>query len=227
MSVAYLTLYLYGFSMPPTLVNVAVGALLGAALLGAAFDRRSVLLVSLAAALPDVDAAVSLLVQGATNAVLHNVFVPAAVAAGLYWDTSIRETSWVRERYGWWGVRVAWVALASFAVAGIGADFFAPEAVNLLWPVHDRFYVVAGRLGYSTHDGLIQSYVGIDAGWLLPLESPGTTTTHHVETWLNPTPGTDTAPDVERRLRVVDDGWQAVLVATSAAVVTIRFREDP
>jgi len=54
--------------MPPTLVNVAVGALVGVALLGAAFDRRSIGLVAVAAAVPDLDAALGLVaVGGATR----------------------------------------------------------------------------------------------------------------------------------------------------------------
>ncbi|MCE4136110.1 hypothetical protein, partial [Salmonella enterica] len=63
--------------MPPTLVNVAVGLLVGAALLGGAFDRRSLSVVGLAAAAPDLDAVASLFVRGATNALLHNVWIPA------------------------------------------------------------------------------------------------------------------------------------------------------
>lgn len=209
--------------MPPTLVNVAYGALLGTALLGAAFDRRAVLVVLAAAALPDLDAVVSLVVRGATNAALHNVFVPAIAAGLLYWDAN-REESWLRERYGWRGVRVAWVALASFAVAGVGADLFSVDAVNLLWPVHDRFYSVTGRVVYSTHEGLVRSYVEFGGEGLLPLRSPGTTATYHVETWLNPTSGTDNPRGVERRIRIVEYGWQAVVVATAAAALAVRFR---
>ena len=211
--------------MPPTLVNVAVGALLGAALLGAAFDRRAVAVVLAAAALPDADAALSLLVRGATNVVLHNLFVPAIAGAVLYWDTALREESWLRERYGWRGCRVAWVALSTYAVAGIGFDFFTLDAVNLLWPVHDRFYAVFGRLVYSTHEGVVQTYVEV-GGHPLPLRSPGTTATYHVETWLNPTPGTRNPPGVERRVRIVEYGWQAVVVVAGAAALAFRFRGE-
>ena len=212
-----------GAYMPPTPVNVAFGVLMGAALLGAAFDRRSVLVVALAAALPDLDAVASLVVHGATNAALHNAFVPAAAAALVYWDAERREESFLRARYGWRGVRVAWVAVAAFAVAGIGADLFNHEAVNLLYPVHDRFYAVFGRLLYSTQDGVVQTYVQFGGERLL--QSPGTTANYHVPTWVNPTPGTDNPAGVERRLRLVESGWQAVVVAASAAVLAIRLRE--
>ena len=212
--------------MAPTLVNVAIGALLAAALLGAAFDRRSVLIVLVAAALPDADAAISLVVQGATNAALHNVFVPAIAGGLLYWDTTVRETSWLRERYGWWGVRVSWVALASFVVAGIGADLFSHVGVNVLWPVHDRFYAVSGYFFYSTHRGIVQTYVVFGTDVLLPLQSPGTTENYFVPSWINPTAGTGTPADVERELTLVESGWQAVVVATGAAVLAVRFWED-
>lgn len=205
--------------MPPTLVNTAFGALVGAALLGAAFDRRSVTAVAGAAALPDADAVASLVLRGATNAVLHNVWLPALAAGLLYWDTRLREGSLLRRRYGWWGVRVAWVALASWVVAGVGPDLFSFEAVNLLYPVHDRFYSVVGKLVLSTEDGVVQTY--LESG---TLRTAGTTADYHVESWVNPTPGTANPPDAERRIRFVESGWQAVVVAAAAATVAARSR---
>ena len=193
--------------MPPTPVAVAVGVLLAVALLGPAFDRRSVAIVALAAAIPDLDAAFALVDPGAPNAVFHSVFVPIGVAAALYYDTRIRDESWLAGRYDWYGVRIAWVALAAYAVAGIGLDAFSTEGVALLYPLSDRYYAIVGRLLVSTQEGLIQTYVAIGDGWL-EVASPGTTGTHTVETWLT---GED------RRLRIVESGWQAVIVATAAA----------
>ena len=86
--------------MAPTLVTAAFGALLAAALLGAAFDRRSVAVVVAAAVLPDADAAASLVVPGATNALLHTVWIPLVAGGVLYWDTTRREESRLRARYG-------------------------------------------------------------------------------------------------------------------------------
>jgi len=54
--------------MPPTLVAVAVGALLAVALLGPAFDRRSVAVVVAAAAVPDLDLVFALVGSGGPNA---------------------------------------------------------------------------------------------------------------------------------------------------------------
>lgn len=211
--------------MAPTLVAAAVGALLAAALLGPAFDRRSVAIVVGAAVLPDLDAAASLVVHGATNALLHTLLVPGIAAGLVYWDATRRDRSTLRTRYGWRGVRVAWVAIAAYAVAGIGLDLFDPAGANLLYPLHDRFYVVDGRLLVSSLDGLVQTYVVGGSPGPLPLSSPGTTADHHVASWLNPTPGTGVEPGVERRVTLVESGWQTVLVATGAAVLALRSLE--
>ncbi|WP_460923452.1 metal-dependent hydrolase [Salinarchaeum chitinilyticum] len=208
--------------MVPTLVAAAIAALLAAALLGPAFDRRSLGIVVLAGVLPDFDAVVSLVVYGATNAAFHTLLVPAIAGAVLYWDTNRRETSWLGQHYGWRGIRIAWVALAAYLVAGIGLDLFSPEGVNLFYPVHDRFYAVTGRLVYSTEDGLVQTYLTIGGDGFLAVGSPGTTATHHVESWINPTPGTGLEPGVERRLPLVEQGWQAIVVIAAIVVLAIR-----
>lgn len=200
--------------MPPTLINITVGVLLAVALLGPAFTRRSVAVVALAAAVPDLDAAVSLLLPGATNAFLHTLFIPAIAAVGLWYETTRRERSVIRERFGWQGVRVAWVAIAAYLVAGIGLDLFSTESVALLYPLSDRYYAVVGQAIISTQEGFIQTYVSFGNGWV-ELASPGTTTTHHVDSWLNP------AGD-ERRLRLIETGWQAVLVLTAIVALPAK-----
>jgi hypothetical protein len=211
--------------MAPTLVAAAVAALLAAALLGPAFDRRPLAVVVLAGVLPDLDAALSLVIYGATNAAFHTLLVPAIAAGLLYWDTSRRERSWLRDRYGWRGIRVAWVALAAYLVAGIGLDLFSPAGANFLYPVHDRFYAVTGRLVYSTQDGLVQTYVEFEDG-SLAVGSPGTTATHHVASWINPAPGTGWKTGVERRATFVENGWQTIVVVTAIAVLAIREYGD-
>lgn len=207
--------------MAPTLVTVAVGVLLGVALLGEAFDRRAIAVVAVAAALPDLDAVVSLVVPGATNALLHSLFIPTAAALLLYVDTERRSTSILRDRYGWYGVRVAWVAVAAYAVAGIGLDLFNVESAAVLYPLSNRYYAVVGRFVLSTHEGVIQTYVQFADGWL-KVASPGTTGTHHVQTWVNPTAGPDDPWGARRSLRLVDSGWQLVLVVTAVAAVPVK-----
>jgi len=213
--------------MAPTLVVAAVAALLAAALLGPAFDRRSVAVVVLAGVLPDLDAVVSLAIHGATNAAFHTLLIPGTAALAVYWDTTRREHSWLHQRYGWWGIRTAWVAIAAYAVAGIGMDLFGPAGANVLYPLHDRFYAVSGELIYSTRDGWIQTYATLGGENLLSVGSTGTTATHHVATWVNPTPGTGIESGVERRATIVGAGWHVILVVTAAAVLAIRFRRQP
>jgi len=205
--------------MPPTLVDVSVGLLLGAALLGAAFDRRSILVVAGAAAIPDLD--VLLGPVGGTNAVFHSLWLVVAGAGVLYWDTERRDRSWLRQRHGWWGVRVAWVALAAMAVAGIGLDVAGEHGVNLLYPVHDQYYTIAdGRLSYSTQDGVTQSYVEIGGDRLFSLTALGTTAEHHVPTWVDP------GEDGDRTIYLVRSAWQAIVVLAAGAVLAIRFGGD-
>jgi len=211
--------------MAPTLVNVAVGVLLGLALLGAAFDRRSILVVALAAAAPDLDAVASLAIEGATNALFHTLLLPGIVFVGLYWDTCYCERSWLGERYGWYGVRVAWVALAAYVVAGIGVDLFRPDGVNLLYPIHDRFYAVVGTFLLSSQDGVHLTFVERGEN-LLWLTSRGTTADHHVASWVNPTPGTGLETGVDRELHLVRTGWQLIVVSAATVALAVRLREE-
>lgn len=207
--------------MPPTLVHIAAGALVGVALLGAAYDRRSLAAVTIAAALPDLDAALSLAVPGASNAVLHSVFIPLGAVLLLYWDTHRRQRSWLRDRAGWRGIRVTWVAVAAFTVAGIGLDLFNVDSVALFYPLSQQFFAVVGQLYISTQQGIIQTFIGVDGG-ALEIASPGTMATYHVESWLNPTPGTGTPSGVDRRLALVESSWQAVLVVTALVAVSAK-----
>jgi len=211
--------------MPPTLVNMALGGLIGVALLGGALDRRSIAVVTVAAALPDLDAVLSLYVPGATNAVLHSGFIPIVAAALLYWETDRRADSWIVDRIGPTGVRVTWVALAAYATAGIGLDLFNVEGVALLYPLSTRYYAIVGQLVASSEAGLIQTYVQLGNGWL-DIASPGTTANHHIATWINPTPAADDPPGVERRLRIVDSGWQLVLLLTALVATPAKWVFD-
>ncbi|MFC7186644.1 hypothetical protein [Halorubrum yunnanense] len=214
--------------MAPTLVNAAFGALLAAALLGVAFDRRAVGVVVGAAVLPDLDAVASLFVPGATNALLHAVWLPLAAGAVLYLDTETGDASRLRERAGRRGVRVAWVALAAFLVAGVGPDLFGREGVNLLYPLGDAYYLVSGGFLYSTQDGIVQTFVafGAEGPGVLPLESLGTTESYAVSTFINPDGRPGLSLGAERELDLVRTGWQLVVVASAAALLAVRFRRE-
>lgn len=211
--------------MAPTLVNAAVGAVLAAALLGAAFDRRAVAVVLAAAVAPDLDGVASLVVPGATNALLHALWLPLLAAAALYWDTAVSTDSRVRARFGWWGVRVAWVALAAFVVAGVAPDLFGREGANLLYPVHDAYYRIDGRLVFSTQDGIVQTFVafGAEGPGMLPFQSPGTTASYPIPTWVNPDGRPGASLGADRTLYLVRSGWQLAVVAAGTALLAVRF----
>lgn len=200
--------------MPPTLVAVAVGALLAVALLGPAFDRRSVAVVAAAAAVPDLDLVFALVGPGGPNATFHTAFLPVFAAAALYYDTRIGGASRLAGRYGPYGVRVAWVAVAALAVAGIGVDAFSSEGVALLYPLSDRYYAIVGGFLLSTQDGVVQTYVTVADGWL-EVSSPGTLDTHTIPSPL--------VPGGDRRLRIVETGEQAVLVATALVALPAKW----
>ena len=205
--------------VPSTLVHLALGGLIAAALLRAsAFDARAVAAVLLATALPDLDSFLSTVVAGAHRSLGHNVLLPAAALLALVVDTRVREESWLRRRLGPTAPGVAWVALAGFAVAGVGLDYVT-NGVNLFWPIHDQFYTLNGRAGLSSRRGFFQTFV--DLASPEPAE-PATTETRHYATGVDPSPGEEPA-DVERVFPLVWAGWQLLLVVTSVGVLGARF----
>ncbi len=202
--------------MPSTVVHCALAGLLAAALLGRAFDRRAVAIVLLVAVVPDLDVFAGLVLPGTHRALLHTLLVPLLAGALLTYDAR-REGSWLRGRYGARGVRVAWVSVLAYAVAGIGLDLFVGGA-NPLYPLHDQFYRLSGRIEYSTQRGWVQTFVetvpaegggrSVDAGQL------GLTEEVHVSSGVDPTRGAE-PEDVDRVFPVVRSGWQLLLVLAS------------
>jgi hypothetical protein len=150
--------------MPSLVVHVALAALLGAALLGRECDRRSLLVVAAVPVVPDLDAFAGFVLPGTHRALLHTLLIPLALAALLYYDTQVRESSWLADRYGPRGVHVAWVAVVVYAVAGTGPDLFSDGGANPLYPLHDQFYEVSGELEYSTTRGWVQTFVDLHPG---------------------------------------------------------------
>jgi hypothetical protein len=195
-----------------TLVSVALGGLLAAALLGPAFDRRSVAVVCAAAALPDLDALAGLLAPGLANALLHTLLLPALAGALLWYDLRGRPSSWLRDRSGARGVRIAWVALLSLALAGIGLDLLNVEGVAPLFPLSNARYGVVGSLAFSTTEGIVQTYltVNLDGG---PLVAVGMARP--------PRPVYDPATG-RVALPLVEGGWQLVVALAGAATLAGR-----
>jgi hypothetical protein len=209
--------------MPPTLVHAALGGLLAAALLDRAFSRRGAAVVVAAAVFPDLDAPISLLLPGAHGAVLHTLLLPAGLVAIVYYDTQ-RADSWLRDRYGWRGVRVAWVALLAYALAGTGLDLLNLDAANPIWPVDTMFYSFVGKIEYTTTRGFVQTYYAYD---------PAARFVHYVGQrgrppyFCKPSVWKPTCGDrgtTTRASAFVQSGWQLLVVASSAVVLVVRDR---
>ena len=203
--------------MPSTVVHLAIGALLAAALLGEEFDGRSLLVVLAVVAFPDLDTFVGMAIPGTHRAMLHTLLVPAAGAAVVAWDTRVRDRSWLRERGDRWPT-VAWVALAAYVLAGIGPDLFF-NGVNLYYPLADQFVKLNGELYLSSHDGLVQTM------WSFGEEGSsvvGTTENVHYRTGVDVDRGPDPA-DAERVFPIAMNGLQALLILTAAVVTPARL----
>lgn len=217
--------------MPSTLVHVAIGGLVGAALLTDEFDGRALTVVLLAAAFPDLDTFVGLFVVGGHRTIFHTLVLPAGIAVLLTYDTrttrvgrwlSVRNSAFrpgrLRTRWGDRGVRLAWVGVASLLIGGILPDLVT-NGVNAFYPLHDAFYTVDGKLLLSNQRGIVQTFVEISPD----PDAPATGERKYV-TGVDPSAG-ETPTDVERIFPVVAAGWQLLLVLTSACLLSIRLWE--
>lgn len=221
--------------MPSLVVHYAFVGLLAATLLGAAFDKRSLLLSFAVVTFPDVDAFIALVSPVGHRAATTNLVIPAVLALVLAADLYVREESAVRRRWGAYGVRVAWFCVLAYAVGHVLFDAVAGGA-NLLWPLHDEFYVVRGKLELSSQRGIVQTFVewpgetggasgGSSSGGGGPqLKSIGNTSTVQMDTAVDPNPGGsgDGGP-VDRIFPVARSGWQLYLLVTGSLATAARF----
>lgn len=211
--------------MPSTIVHAGFALLLAAGLLGSFYDRRALAIVLVVVVFPEVDTLAGWVMDGAHRTLLHNAVVTAVAGAVLLWDTR-REESWLRGRFGDYGVRVAWVCLFVHTFAHLALDWAHLDGVNMLWPLHDQFFRLEGELYLSTHEGLVQTFVEI-------AEDPETGTTAldvgggdgrgatHVANPAQPT--ADPTPEpVDRRFPIAFHGWQLFLVVVGLFVVAAR-----
>lgn len=211
--------------MPPTVVHAALAGLIAGGVLGRRLTARRAAAVVGAGVAPDADAALALIWEGAHGAVLHTLFVPAAAAGVLYYDTHHRATSAVGRRWGRAGVAVAWTAVLAYAVAGIGLDLFNVDAAAVLWPLDPRYYLVVGQLVYNTQGGLVQTFVEFQLAWPPVLvESVGPR--HFVRTPFDASPGPDPV-DAVRVVAVVESGWQLLVTACGTGAVIASVRGEP
>jgi hypothetical protein len=197
--------------MPSTVVHLAVGAVVAAALLGDEFDRRAVAVVLAATAVPDLDTFAGLVVGGAHRALLHTLAVPVAAGAVVVYDTRLRSVSRLRDRWGPGGVRVAWVALAALLIGGILPDLMT-NGVNAFYPFYDRFLTVDGELLLSNRRGIVQTFVDLSA------QPERTTENTHYWTGVDPTRGAE-PENVERIFPVVRSGFQLLVVVLGAVTL--------
>ena len=204
--------------MPSTVVHAGFALLLAAGLLGAYYDRRALAVLLVVLVLPEADSFLGILMDGAHRTVGHNFVFPAVTAVALYYDTRMREQSWVRERLSDRWVAVAWVALFVHVFAHVAIDWTHLDGVNAFWPLRDRFFRLDGEMLYSTADGFVQTFVdvridpetgsrSVDAG------AGGTSESVHVGNPVQPRdPDVDIEEPVDRRFPIASRGWRLYLI---------------
>lgn len=209
--------------MPSTLVHVAFGGMVAAALLGDVFDRRSLAVVLGVTAFPDLDSFLALVSSVGHRAAFHTVFIPATLALLLWVDLRVRDRSLVLERWGHRGVRIAWVSIVAYAVAGIGLDLFSVGGANPLYPVVDQFYVVEGKLELSSKRGIVQTFVSWGESGSIPAPTElGTSEEVTVTTGVDPGPQpSNSSPD--RIFPIARSGWQLLLLLVGMVLTAARL----
>lgn len=211
--------------MPSTVVHVGFAALIATALLGAWFDRRSLIAVLALTAFPDLDTFLGFVWTGAHRAALHNVILPLVVFGVVFWDVRFRDDSYVLSRWGARGYRIASVAiLGGWLVAGVLLDAFHNGA-NLLFPFHDEFIDLSGHLYLSNERGVVQTFISFDGFGIADEHSVGTTADTHYYTGVDP--GPDAPEDVERIFPVFDNAELALLSVTGYVAAAFRLRKSP
>jgi hypothetical protein len=212
--------------MPSTLLHVALGGVIGCALLGAAFSPRAILAVLVAVAAVDLDTFIGWVVLGAHRSAFHTVLLPVALGVLLYYDVRVRETSSIRAHLGGTAPRVGGVAVVAVAFAGIGPDLVT-NGVNVFWPVHDQFYEVTGRTYLSDQQGFVQTFVEFQTESSDEQAGLGSSQERQYTTGADTNPDQDGEPEVKERIfPLASSGTQLLLVATGALVVAQRVYED-
>jgi len=216
--------------MPSTLVHAGFALLLAAGLLGTAYDRRALVVLLVVVVVPEADTVAGIWIDGAHRALGHNLTIPIVVGVALYWDTRLREPdeSWLRSRWGAWGVRVAWVGLFVHLFAHVLLDYAHLEGINVLYPVYDRFFRLEGEILFSTAEGFVQTFVEIerDAETVVAdVGGGGTTGDTHVANPVEPSADPDDGP-IDRRFPIAEAGWQLYLLLVGPFVLLARRLQD-
>ena len=214
--------------MPSLVVHYAFVGLLAATILGAAFDKRSVLISLVVVTVPDIDAFIALFSTVGHRAATTNLVIPAVVGLALAVDRYGREESFVRRRWGAYGVRLAWFCVAVYAVGHVLLDSVTGGA-NLLWPLHDQFYEITGRLELSSQRGVVQTFIegssGTESESVPTFQPMGNTSEVQMSTGVDPNPGANPAPaeSVDRIFPVARSGWQLYVLVVGTLATATRF----
>jgi membrane-bound metal-dependent hydrolase YbcI (DUF457 family) len=215
--------------MPSTVVHAAVGFTVAAGLLGAYYDRRALAVVLVVLLVPESDTLAGWVMDGAHRALLHNLVFTAAAGLLLYWETT-RAGSWLRGRFGARGVRLAWVALFVHAFAHLAFDWAHLDGINLLFPLHDRFFQLSGEAYLSTSEGFVQTFVEVSSDpqtgqTTVDAGQGGTTNDTHVASPAQPTK--EPQEEVDRRFPLAVRGWQLYLVGLGAFTLVAKQLQSP
>jgi inner membrane protein len=203
--------------MPSTLVHLSIAALIAAVLLGEAFGRRSLAVVLAVTAIPDLDSFIALYAPFGHRSVLHNFTIPVLFGLAIWIDLRVREDSFLRSRWGVWGVRVAWVSVVCYAFAHVAVDM-TDGIVNLLWPIHDQFYSLRGEIELSSQRGIVQTFTEPGEGVFL-LEPAGNTGERELTTGVDPGDGA-----TERIFPVFGSGLELLVTLIGVGVTAARLR---
>jgi hypothetical protein len=211
--------------MPSTLVHLALAGMVAAALLGTAYGWKSLLLVFAVTAIADLDSFLALVWDPAHRTALHTLVIPIGLGALLWVDLRVRDTSVIVDRWGYWGVRVAWVSLLCYAVVAVLFDM-TEGSVNLLWPLHNQFYALDGKIELSNQRGIVQTFFESESGSVPAPEAVGSTEEVVQTTGVDPGPAED-GGDPERVFPVIGAGWELLVVLSGTVVTLARFRLSP
>ncbi|WP_336339039.1 metal-dependent hydrolase [Haloarcula brevis] len=220
--------------MPSLVVHYAFVGLLAATLLGAAFDRRSLLLSILVVTFPDVDAFIGLYWQAGHRAATTNLVIPAVLAVVVAVDLYVREDSYIKGRWGAYGVRVSWFCVVVYAVGHVLLDLITGGA-NLFWPFYDQFYQLSGHLELSSQRGIVQTFVelpepssgsggaGGGSGGSTT-QAMGNSSEVQMSTGIDPNPGEPEPESVDRVFPIARSGWELVVLVVGTLATAARLR---
>ena len=222
--------------MPSLVVHYAFVGLLAATLLGAAFDKRSLFLSILVVTFPDVDAFIGLYWQAGHRAATTNLVIPAVLALLIAVDLYVREESYIKDRWGAYGVRVSWFCVVVYAVGHVLLDLITGGA-NLFWPLYDQFYQLSGHLELSSQRGIVQTFVELpeptaqtsgstsasSASGGSTTQSMGNSSEVQMSTGVDPNPGQAEPKAVDRVFPIARSGWELVVLVVGTLATAARL----